>query len=169
MILFSDTKPLNYEKKTLLALRKNTDKGIHQCHNFHLAQCSKLGKNPGCHYGKWSFYLLNMNGDANSKKGCLGRKTKFFQESKDFAGNRETGNVWEDMKLKFQEIWEFLRISNQNLKWYSTIFRRLFFTHGSADHCSSSSCYSCHSFFKGVDKLSTENQVKHWLLYLMVP
>ena len=31
-----------------------------------------------------------VTGGVNSKKGCFGRNTKFFRESEDFAGNRET-------------------------------------------------------------------------------
>ena len=31
-----------------------------------------------------------LRGGDNSNKVCFGRKTKFFRESGDFAGNRET-------------------------------------------------------------------------------
>ena len=34
--------------------------------------------------------VIERTGGDNSKKACFGRKTKFFRESGDFAGNRET-------------------------------------------------------------------------------
>ena len=40
--------------------------------------------------------LTLKTGGHNSKKGCFGRKAKFFREPGDFAGNRETREIfWE--------------------------------------------------------------------------
>ena len=47
---------------------------------------------------KWLIY--QTRGDS-SNKGCFGRKTNLFRESGDFAGNRDTWEV-------FREIWDIL-------------------------------------------------------------
>ena len=36
-------------------------------------------------------------GADNSNKGCFGRKTNLFRESGDFAGNRETWEVFREI------------------------------------------------------------------------
>ena len=38
-----------------------------------------------------------MTGGDSSKKGCFGRKTNLFQESGDFAGNRETWEIFREI------------------------------------------------------------------------
>ena len=35
-----------------------------------------------------------MTGGDSSNKGCFGRKTNLFRESEDFAGNRETWEIF---------------------------------------------------------------------------
>ena len=36
-------------------------------------------------------------GGDNSNKGCFGRKTNLFRESGDFAGNRETWEIFREI------------------------------------------------------------------------
>ena len=38
-----------------------------------------------------------LMGADNSNKGCFGRKTNLFRESGDFAGNRETWEVFREI------------------------------------------------------------------------
>ena len=75
-------------------------------------------------------------GGVNSKKGCFGRKTKFFWESEDFVG---IGEAWENFRGKrsggvqilgnLRVFWECLpKISGR----YSTFLGGLLFRHGSA-------------------------------------
>ena len=49
-----------------------------------------------------------MTGGDSSKKGCFGRKTNLFQESGDFAGNRETWEI-------FREIWDIFGTLSKDL------------------------------------------------------
>ena len=43
--------------------------------------------------------MTTLTGGDNSKKDCFGRKAKFFRKSGDFAGNRETQEIfWERRK-----------------------------------------------------------------------
>ena len=47
----------------------------------------------------YSVNVANTTGGDNSKKGCFGRKAKFFRESGNFAGNRQTREIfWERRK-----------------------------------------------------------------------
>ena len=55
---------------------------------------------------------IGGGGGGNSKKVCFRRKTKFSQESEDFARNQETwigkfSGRHEVMKWKFQKVWVF--------------------------------------------------------------
>ena len=48
---------------------------------------------------------------VNSKKGCFGRKTQFFWESEDFAGNHETYEIFREVqsnKVQFLGSLRFL-------------------------------------------------------------
>ena len=42
-------------------------------------------------------YILLVTGGDNSNKGCFGRKTNLFRESGDFAGNRETWEIFREI------------------------------------------------------------------------
>ena len=66
---------------------------------------------------------------VNSKKGCFGRNTKFFRESKDFAGNRETSEIfWETWsnKVKISGILRYFGILSQIFGTILQIFGRTF-------------------------------------------
>ena len=41
--------------------------------------------------------LFTPTGGVSSNKGCFGRKTNLFRESGDFAGNRETWEIFREM------------------------------------------------------------------------
>ena len=41
--------------------------------------------------------LLQITGNDSSNKGCFGRKTNLFRESEDFAGNRDTWEVFREI------------------------------------------------------------------------
>ena len=49
-----------------------------------------------------------FTGGDSSNKGCFGRKTNLFPKSGDFAGNRETGEI-------FREIWDIFGTLNKDL------------------------------------------------------
>ena len=51
---------------------------------------------------------IKVMGADSSNKGCFGRKTNLFRESEDFAGNRETWQV-------FWEIWDIFRTMSKDL------------------------------------------------------
>ena len=42
-------------------------------------------------------YLCGIMGGDSSNKGCFGRKTNLFWESGDFAGNRETWEIFREI------------------------------------------------------------------------
>ena len=42
-------------------------------------------------------YLCGITGGDSSNKGCFGRKTNLFWESGDFAGNRETWEIFREI------------------------------------------------------------------------
>ena len=74
---------------------------------------------------------------VNSKKGCFGRKTKFFQESKDFSGKREAWDIFREtqsnkVKISGSKFETFLGVPPKNLGQYSSFLGGLLFTHGSA-------------------------------------
>ena len=50
----------------------------------------------------------HTTGGDNSNKGCFGRKTNLFRESGDFAGNRETWEI-------FREIWDIFGTLSKDL------------------------------------------------------
>ena len=52
--------------------------------------------------------LLSPTGGDSSNKGCFGRKTNLFRESGDFAGNRETWEI-------FREIWDIFGTLSKDL------------------------------------------------------
>ena len=63
------------------------------------------------------------------RRAVLGKKTKFFQVSKDFAGNWETQEFsgrHEVMKLKFREVGDFLGKVFQKFGTKFHIFGRTF-------------------------------------------
>ena len=41
--------------------------------------------------------VVKMMGGDSSNKGCFGRKTNLFRESGDFAGNRETWEIFREI------------------------------------------------------------------------
>ena len=41
--------------------------------------------------------VTKCTGGDNSNKGCFGRKTNLFRESGDFAGNRETWEIFREI------------------------------------------------------------------------
>ena len=49
-----------------------------------------------------------ITGGDSSNKGCFGRKTNLFRESGDFAGNRETWEI-------FREIWDIFGTLSKDL------------------------------------------------------
>ena len=51
---------------------------------------------------------FNSTGGDSSNRGCFGRKTNLFRESGDFAGNRETWEV-------FREKWDIFGILSKDL------------------------------------------------------
>ena len=60
-----------------------------------------------CCQAKSTIYVLITGGDS-SNKGCFGRKTNLFRESGDFAGNRETWEI-------FLEIWDIFGTLSKDL------------------------------------------------------
>ena len=52
--------------------------------------------------------LIRPTGGDSSNKGCFGRKTNLFRESGDFAGNRETWEI-------FREIWDIFGTLSKDL------------------------------------------------------
>ena len=40
---------------------------------------------------------VTVTGGDSSNKGCFGRKTNLFRESGDFAGNRETWEIFREI------------------------------------------------------------------------
>ena len=42
-------------------------------------------------------YILLVTGGDSSNNGCFGRKTNLFRESGDFAGNRETWEIFREI------------------------------------------------------------------------
>ena len=46
--------------------------------------------------GNYLVYVRETGGDSSSK-GCFGRKTNLFRESGDFAGNRETWEMFREI------------------------------------------------------------------------
>ena len=75
-----------------------------QLNQFHQMKISKRklndwllsqGEYSGFHVkGRIEHFLM---GADNSNKGCFGRKTNLFRESGDFAGNRETWEVFREI------------------------------------------------------------------------
>ena len=51
---------------------------------------------------------MKQTGGDSSNKGCFGRKTNLFRESGDFAGNRETWEI-------FREIWDIFGTLSKDL------------------------------------------------------
>ena len=59
-----------------------------------------------------------MTGGVNSKKGCFGRKTKFFPESQNFARNQETWEIFRETRskeVKISENFGFFGNVSQNI------------------------------------------------------
>ena len=54
------------------------------------------------------FWSSEATGGDSSNKGCFGRKTNLFWESGDFAGNRETWEI-------FREIWDIFGTLSKDL------------------------------------------------------
>ena len=72
---------------------------------------------------------------VNSKKGCFGRKTKFFRESEDFSGNRETLEIFPETRSNEVKISGSLRFFGNVSQKFGTVFQifgMTFSTHGSA-------------------------------------
>ena len=58
-------------------------------------------------------------GGVNSKKGCFRRKTKFFRESDDFAGNRESWKIFREKQSNEVKILGIVRFLLEFLPKYS--------------------------------------------------
>ena len=75
-----------------------------------------------CHsilfYLFYSTTVWFTTGDDSSFKGCFSRKTDFFRESGDFAGNRETWEIFSGNMRYFRDIEQRFDI----FTWYQTIY-----------------------------------------------
>ena len=90
------------------------------------------------------FWKLEGLKNTVVSKGCFGRKTKFFRESEDFAGNRESWKFlgkYEVVKLNFRKFWDFFANFSQIIR---TIFQNFGSTFIYTRFCRNSVCESCH-------------------------
>ena len=75
-----------------------------------------------CHsilfYLFYSTMVWFTTGGDSSNKGCFGRKTDFFRESGDFAGNRETWEIFSGNMRYFRDIEQRFDI----FTWYQTMY-----------------------------------------------
>ena len=63
-------------------------------------KCILLRKRPSCRFMHSLCKIENIpmwTGGDSSNKGCFGRKTNLFRESGDFAGNRETWEIFREI------------------------------------------------------------------------
>ena len=73
-----------------------------------------------------------FTGGINSKKDCFGRKTKFFPESDDFAGNRETWDIFREMRnteVKFRKLEILGEYVPKHSRLHTRFSEGLLFTH----------------------------------------
>ena len=78
-----------------------------------------------------------QTGCVNSKNGCFGKNTKFFQESEDFAGNRENWEIFLEARshrVKFLGSLRFFGNVSQKFRMTFQMFGRTFIYtwHGTA-------------------------------------
>ena len=119
MCSFSDSRPEKLPTKTFCPSRNMKNKWSEWClHvNAYRTQLNYKQNQASITYWPWIkrgiprltyLYKTKRKRGDSSNKGCLGRKTNLFRESGDFAGNRETWEI-------FREIWDIFGTLSKDL------------------------------------------------------